>query len=344
MSKKDHSDWLSRRRKHLAGQDPELLFQRIRQGDRVALAEGITLIESEHPDHKLKADRLIELCLPHSGHSIRLGITGVPGVGKSTFIESFGSQLIADGGKLAVLAIDPTSGISGGSILGDKTRMEVLSNHPDVFIRPSAAGDSLGGVARKTRESVFLCEAAGFDHVIIETVGVGQSETVVKSMVDFFLLLMLAGAGDELQVIKKGIMEMADAVIITKADGENVLKAKQAEVQYKNALHLFQPNPNGWIPETGICSSVENTGIEKIVEMIQRFERNMTLNGWLQKNRESQSGKWLIESLNERILDAFYTDSTCVTALNEMKMKVISNEISPYRAAEELYRIFQLME
>jgi len=344
MPQRDHSDWLAKRRQHKKGQDPDALYERIIQGDRIALAEGITLIESERAADKMKADRLIELCLPHSGNSFRIGITGVPGVGKSTFIEAFGSILIEKGGKLAVLAIDPTSGISKGSILGDKTRMETLSNRLDVFIRPSAAGNSLGGVARKTREAIFLCEAAGFDHIIIETVGVGQSETVVKSMVDFFLLLMLSGAGDELQGIKKGIMEMADAVVITKADGDNVTSAKKAAVQYKNALHLFQPNANGWIPETGICSSQDGSGLKDVADMLDRFESGVRINGWLKKNREEQAGKWLIEALNERILDAFYTDSNCMKALTEMKSKVQNKEISPYRAAEELYRIFQAKE
>lgn len=344
MSQRDHSDWLAKRRQHRKGLDPEMLFERIVKGDITALAEGITLIESEKASDKLKADRLIELSLPYSGNSFRLGITGVPGVGKSTFIEAFGSKLIAEGGKLAVLAIDPTSGVSKGSILGDKTRMETLGNREDVFIRPSAAGSSLGGVARKTREAIFLCEAAGFDHIIIETVGVGQSETVVKSMVDFFLLLMLSGAGDELQGIKKGIMEMADAVVITKADGENLTAAKKAAAQYKNALHLFQPNQNGWIPETGICSSMDGSGLQEIVEMLNRFESRMHINGWKLKNREEQSGKWLIEALNERILNAFYTDSACLDALKEMKQKIRRNEISPYRAAEELYKIFQAKE
>ena len=286
------------------------------------------------------ADRLIELCLPRTGNSIRIGITGVPGVGKSTFIESFGLKVIAKGGKLAVMAIDPTSSVSGGSILGDKTRMEKLCLEKDVFIRPSPAGESLGGVARKTREAIFLCEAAGFDYILVETVGVGQSETVVKSMVDFFLLLMLSGAGDELQGIKKGIMEMADAVVITKADGDNLMRSKQAAAQYRNALHLFQPNANGWIPETLVCSAIENSGIEEVREMVERYKQRMLTSGWIEKNRGEQLGFWLEDALNERILDSFYSDDILAKELEKLKRQVLNKSLSPYAAAEQLFQLY----
>jgi LAO/AO transport system kinase len=315
-------------------------MERILSGDRVALAEGITLIESELPEDQIKARELVNLCLPHSGRSVRVGITGVPGVGKSTFIESFGKKLVARGSKLVVLAVDPSSGLSGGSILGDKTRMQELSVDPSVFIRPSPAGKSLGGVTKKTRETIFLCEAAGFDYVIIETVGVGQSETVVKSMVDFFLLLMLAGAGDELQGIKKGIMEMADAVVINKADGENLRAAERAAVEYRNALHLFHPNPNEWIPEVRLCSALESKGIDEVVDMIDRFVDHSRIKGWFDTNRNEQSSKWLVEALNEMILDSFYDDPQCANELARIKRDVLDGKISPYSGAEELFSYY----
>lgn len=242
------NEWRKKRQARRERMSPKVLFSGIKSGDIVALSEGITLIESQKPVHRNLANELIQLCLPLSGNSIRVGITGVPGVGKSTFIESFGKELVSAGKKVAVLAVDPSSGVSGGSILGDKTRMNDLSTMENVFIRPSAAGETLGGVARKTRETIILCEAAGFDYILVETVGVGQSETVVKSMVDFFLLLMLAGAGDELQGIKKGIMEMADALVITKADGDNVKKAKMAAREYKmQCICFLQIQMNGFL-------------------------------------------------------------------------------------------------
>lgn len=333
----DQNEWLKKRKEHKQGLDPQRLFEAIRKGDRKALAEGITLVESDRREDKVKAAELIERCLPFSGNSLRVGITGVPGVGKSTFIESFGSLLVENGKKVAVLAVDPTSSISKGSILGDKTRMESLSMNEQVFIRPSAAGDSLGGVARKTRESIILCEAAGYNSILIETVGVGQSETVVKSMVDFFLLLMLSGAGDELQGIKKGIMEMADALLITKAEGENLMKAKQAAVQYKNALHLFQANPNGWIAETGICSALEKTGLDEVISWLDRYERKMTTNGWLTENRKNQLADWFKTELNEAILASFYENTEVKANIEELKEQVLNQTKSPYRAAEELF-------
>ena len=244
----------------------------IRKGDRSILSRAITLIESDNPKHKKKSDRLISSCLPHSGKSFRLGITGVPGVGKSTFIEAFGSMLIKTNYKVAVLAIDPSSVKSKGSILGDKTRMATLSSNKNAFIRPSPAVNTLGGVARKTRESIVLCEAAGYDFIIVETVGVGQSEVAVKSMVDFFLLLLLPGAGDELQGIKRGIVEMADMLVINKADGELKNISKRAKLDYKNALHLFPPTDSNWDVPVLTCSAVEKTGLDNIQELLENYQ------------------------------------------------------------------------
>lgn len=337
----DHNEWLRKRKEHKQGVDPTRLFEAIRIGERKALAEGITLVESERREDKARATELIELCLPFSGHSLRVGITGVPGVGKSTFIEAFGSLLVEHAKKVAVLAVDPTSSISKGSILGDKTRMENLSSNENVFIRPSAAGSNLGGVARKTRESIILCEAAGYNLILVETVGVGQSETVVKSMVDFFLLLMLSGAGDELQGIKKGIMEMADGLLITKAEGDNMLKAKQAAVQYKNALHLFQANPNDWIAETGICSAIEKTGLEEVLEWLDRYERKMKWSGWLEENRKMQLASWFTTELNEAILASFYQGEEVKASIESLRKQVLNKIKSPYRAAEELFATIQ---
>ena len=251
--------------------DIQLLKEGLLKGDIASLSRAITLIESTHPKHQALAAQLLDQVLPYSGKAMRIGITGVPGVGKSTFIESFGMHLIGLGKKVAVLAIDPSSNISKGSILGDKTRMEQLSVAPNAFIRPSAAAGSLGGLTYKTREASLLCEAAGFDIIIIETVGVGQSETEVRNICDFFLLLMLAGAGDELQGIKRGIMEMADGLVITKADGNNVQKAKSARSEYARALHFLPPAASGWHPEVSLCSSIDGTGIEAAYAMIENF-------------------------------------------------------------------------
>ncbi|MCL2245702.1 MAG: methylmalonyl Co-A mutase-associated GTPase MeaB, partial [Lentimicrobiaceae bacterium] len=275
-------------------------------GNRVLLSQAITLIESTAHEDIVIAGKIIEKCLPYSGNSIRIGITGVPGVGKSTFIESFGKYLTALGKKLCVLAVDPSSEISKGSILGDKTRMEELSIDPNAFIRPSPSGLTLGGVARKTRETIILCEAAGFNVIIIETVGVGQSETMVKSMVDFFLLLMLSGAGDELQGIKRGIMEMADALIITKADGDNIAKATAAKALYKSALKLFPKNENGWEPPVDTCSAFLKESIANIWNMIQEFEKWTQENGYFQKHRTEQSVKTFFDWMNDLLKENFY--------------------------------------
>ena len=271
--------------------------EEIKKGNRVLLSRAITLIESKRPDHQDLAVELLEKLLPATGQSVRIGITGVPGVGKSTFIEAFGLKLIELGKKPAILSIDPSSSLTKGSILGDKTRMNELSKHPKAFVRPSPSGSSLGGVARKTRESIFLCEAAGFDVIIIETVGVGQSETLVKDMVDFFLLLMLSGGGDELQGIKRGIMEMADGIAINKSDGSNIQQSKIAAKTYQKAIHLFPPTGSGWTVPVTTCSAVENQGIEEIWENVLRFQEMTTLNGYFESNRVAQNLKWYKEGI-----------------------------------------------
>ncbi len=341
MKKKKINDWIKKRQEHLKKINPEEIFDGIRQGDRVALSSGITLVESQNPEHRQDANDLVQRCLKISGNSIRIGVTGVPGVGKSTFIESFGKVLIEKGHQLAVLAVDPTSSISGGSILGDKTRMHELSVNESAFIRPSPAGDTLGGVARKTRETIILCEAAGFDVILIETVGVGQSETVVKSMVDFFLLLMLSGAGDELQGIKKGIMEMADALVITKADGDNVKKSKMAAREYKNAMHLFPPNENEWIPQVATCSSYANEGVDDVWEVITSFQNQIKLNGYFEKTRHEQDKKWLSETLKEMLLNDFFSDAKMLEELKRMQNIVAKGELSSFQAAEIIYQLYK---
>lgn len=339
-------DWLNRRRKRRQELTAERLFAGIKNQEMPLLSAAITLVESTLDSDRQKAEELIRLCLPFSGNSIRIGITGVPGVGKSTFIESFGQLLLQQGKRVAVLAIDPSSGTTGGSILGDKTRMEQLSVLDNVFIRPSAAGDTLGGVARKTRESIYLCEAAGFDVILVETVGVGQSETLVHSMVDFFLLLMLSGAGDELQGIKRGIMEMADALVITKADGDNIKKANLARREYQNAMHLFPPKKNDWIPTVMTCSSVSNNNLDVIWETIESFENKTKLNGYFQINRKEQDKFWLRETLNEHILRSFYSNEVLLKEMKELDKQVIEGKETSFSASEKLYKryIQQLKE
>lgn len=311
-------------------------------GNRFMLSRAITLIESQRPSDKQLAIELLQgLPTITAKQSIRIGITGSPGVGKSTFIESFGQYLTSKGKKLAVLAIDPSSQKTGGSILGDKTRMEQLSRNPNAYIRPSAAGATLGGVARKTRESIQLCEVAGFDVIIVETVGVGQSEVMVKEMTDFFLLLMLAGAGDELQGIKKGIMEMTDAMAITKADGENLLNAKRARAEYKNALHLFPPNPSGWIPQVTTCSALENQGMEEVWALIEQFQEQMLAKGWLQSNRAKQRLHWMNDTIREELQRRFYQDPDIAMQLPEVTSQVRKGEMPPHAAALFLLSRFQ---
>ena len=310
----------------------------ILKGDRVILSRAITMIESANPDHFEMAQAIIERCLPHSGNSLRVGITGVPGVGKSTFIESFGQMLTGMGHKLAVLAIDPSSERTKGSILGDKTRMEALSVDPNAFIRPSPSGSTLGGVARKTRESIVLCEAAGFDVILVETVGVGQSETVVKSMVDFFLLLMLAGAGDELQGIKRGIMEMADGLIINKADGDNKAKAAGAQAQYRAALKLFPKNENQWTVPVEICSALEGFAIDKVWNMILQYEALTKANGYFEKNRTEQNVNIFYNWINFTLQNDFYNNETKAQEIERLLPLIREKRISPYMAASRVIR------
>lgn len=338
--KKDINQWIRKKKEHRATQHADMLFSGIQAGDIAALSSAITLIESTNPNHRNDANELLKLCLPLSGNSLRIGITGVPGVGKSTFIEAFGQVLLEKGKKIAVLAVDPSSSVSRGSILGDKTRMQELSMKTEVFIRPSPAGETLGGVARRTRESIVLCEAAGFDTILIETVGVGQSETIVKSMVDFFLLLMLAGAGDELQGIKKGIMEMADALVITKADGGNEKKSKVAAGEYKSALHLFPPHVNDWIPEVFTCSAVDGTNIERVFDVIDRFERKMIASGYLKANRRNQDKKWLSEALKELILSEFFLNEEMQKELHGIETQMEAGELTSFQAADLLYKSY----
>jgi len=320
------------------------LTEGILRGDRVKLSQAITLIESTLPLHQELAQQIIEKCLPYSGKSLRIGITGVPGVGKSTFIESFGLQYTKKGHKLAVLAIDPSSGRTQGSILGDKTRMETLSVDQNAYIRPSPSSGSLGGVARKTRETIILCEAAGYDRIIIETVGVGQSETAVHSMVDFFLLLMLAGAGDELQGIKRGIMEMADGMAITKADGENKQKAEQARVQYQNALHLFPISKSAWSPKVHICSAVSGEGIDDVADSIENYVKQTCNNGYFDFNRQHQSAYWMKESIEGQLKNHFYQHPNVLEKWAELEKKVLRNEMSSFIAAKQLLDLYLLKE
>ena len=281
------------------------------KGDITVLSQAVTLVESVRPEHQTLAQEVLEKCLPYTGNSIRVGISGVPGAGKSTSIDVFGLHVLEQyGGKLAVLAIDPSSERSKGSILGDKTRMEKLSIHPDSFIRPSPTAGSLGGVARKTRETIFLCEAAGFDKIFVETVGVGQSETAVHSMVDFFLLIQLAGTGDELQGIKRGIMEMADGIVINKADGNNIEKAKLAATHFRNALHLFPAPESGWLPQVLTYSGFYGIGIKEIWDMVYKYITFVKANGYFQHRRNEQSKFWMYETINEHLRDNFYNDDT----------------------------------
>ena len=300
------------------------------------LARAITLVESTHPDHLQKSYEIIENCLPQTSGSLRIGITGVPGVGKSTFIEQFGTAMTSKGKKVAVLAVDPTSSLSKGSILGDKTRMPDLANDPLAFIRPSPSGDSLGGVARKTRESIILCEAAGYEVILIETVGVGQSETAVHSMADFFLLLKLAGAGDELQGIKRGIMEMADAIVINKAEGANLKRAKIAKADFERALHLYPPKENGWTPKVLTCSAIENKGIQEIWDTIDDYLSVTAKKDSFRKNRKEQNKFWFLQTVENLLTERFYNDPETKKQLAGFVDLVEKNKISPFRAAEEL--------
>ena len=314
--------------------------QGILSGNRMILSRSITLIESNLTEDKVLAQSVLESVLPHTGGSIRIGITGVPGVGKSTFIETFGRYLTQQGKQVAVLAIDPSSQLTKGSILGDKTRMDELSREPLAYIRPSPTGASLGGVTHKTRETMLLCEAAGFEVIIIETVGVGQSETFVHGMVDFFLLLMLAGAGDELQGIKKGIMEMADLIAITKADSGNELQAKLAQIEYQNALHLFPPDGSGWFPEVVTCSATEQKGIAEIWELVEKHRDLLTNNGKFAENRQAQNLAWMHDFIRQSLEEKFYQNSQITTKINTIQKAVSEGKKLPMHAAMELLDTF----
>ena len=312
------------------------LIEGILAGNNAALSRAITLVESANTIHLEKANEIITACLPKANHSIRIGITGVPGVGKSTFIEAFGKYLTSLGKKVAVLAVDPSSTISHGSILGDKTRMEELVKDKNAYIRPSASGETLGGVARKTRETIILCEACGFDTILIETVGVGQSETAVHSMVDFFLLLKISGAGDELQGIKRGIMEMADAIVINKADGDNIRKANLAKTEFNRALHLFPAKKSGWIPTVTTCSAITKEGIDAVWENISTYLTLVKDNHYFEEKRKDQSQYWMLETINDQLKSHFYNHPTIVKFLEENKKAVQNNEVSPFAAAQLL--------
>ena len=312
----------------------------ILKGNVSILSQAVTLVESQNPEHQAVAQEVIEKCLPYSGNSRRIGITGVPGAGKSTSIDVFGLHVLKGGGKLAVLAIDPSSERSKGSILGDKTRMEKLSVHPKAFIRPSPSAGSLGGVARKTRETIVLCEAAGYDVIFIETVGVGQSETAVHSMVDMFMMLQISGAGDELQGIKRGIMEMADMMVITKADGENVHKAELAKVQYQGALHLFPLPESGWRAKVYTCSSVAKSGLEEVWKGVEEYLDHIEANGYYTANRNRQNKYWMYESINEVLKSSFYQNPLIAERIEEVEQRVLSAKQSSFIAAKELLDLY----
>jgi LAO/AO transport system kinase len=316
------------------------LVKGILDGNITSLSRAITLVESTNSDHLAKANEVINACLPHANKSVRIGITGVPGVGKSTFIEAFGKHLTSLGKKVAVLAVDPSSTISHGSILGDKTRMEELVKDKNAFIRPSASGETLGGVARKTRETITLCEAYGFDIVLIETVGVGQSETAVHSMVDFFLLLKITGAGDDLQGIKRGIMEMADAIVINKADGDNIRKAQLAKHEFKRALHLFPAKKSGWIPTTSTCSSISHDGIDEVWKTIEDFLKLTKENLYFFEKRKEQNQYWMLETINDQLKINFYSQPEIHKLLDATKKAVQNDEISPFAAAQLLLETY----
>ncbi|OYQ38558.1 methylmalonyl Co-A mutase-associated GTPase MeaB [Flavobacterium cyanobacteriorum] len=318
----------------------EELINGILAGNKTALSRAITLVESNNPAHLEKADKVINACLPYADKSVRIGITGVPGVGKSTFIEAFGKYLTGLGKKVAVLAVDPSSSVSNGSILGDKTRMEELVKDENAYIRPSASGKTLGGVARKTREAIILCEACGFDTIIIETVGVGQSETAVHGMADFFLLLKIAGAGDELQGIKRGIMEMADLIVINKADGDNIKKARMAKTEFNRSLHLFPPKESGWQPKVTTCSALTHDGIEGVWQALEEYFGLTKANGYFKHKRREQNQHWLLETINEQLKNNFYNNPDIAVLLEENKKAVQNNELSPFAAAQELLKVY----
>lgn len=317
----------------------EALAEAIRAGERRALAKAITLVESTRADHQEQAQRLLELLLPYTGQAYRIGVSGVPGVGKSTFIDAFGLHLIACGQRVAVLAVDPSSAISGGSILGDKTRMARLSVAPAAFIRPSPSGGTFGGVARHTREAILLCEAAGYGVIVVETVGVGQSEFTVASMVDFFLVLMLAGAGDELQGLKKGILELVDALAITKADGDNLAAAEQAAAEYRAALRLFRHHTSSWEPPVVTVSALTGKGIDTVWELVREHRARLAATSDLQRKREAQQHKWFWDMVREGILEHFLARHDVQALLPSLERAVMEHRLSPTEAARRLLAV-----
>jgi LAO/AO transport system kinase len=331
-----YEQWLSQRKAHRKDLKASVLFPRIESGDRKALSTAITLIESQLTSHQEEAQSLIQACLPLAGRSIRIGITGVPGVGKSTLIESLGKAFIAQGHKVAVMAIDPSSSLQGGSILGDKTRMEDLSQEPNAFIRPSPTQGHLGGVAQHTRESIVLCEAAGYNIILVETVGVGQSETLVHAMVDFFLLLMLPGAGDELQGIKRGIVEMADGILITKAEEENELLAKKAKQYLGNVLGLFHPKASEWEPKIDVVSSYTGKNIDLIPMWLDEYKHRTMANGYFETNRNKQNVSLFEDALNHTIKNYLLNQPKHQTVYQELRDEVTQGQISPYTAVHQL--------
>lgn len=314
----------------------------VKKGDRMILAKAITLIESNAPKDFDKAQRVLQALLPRTGHSLRIGITGVPGAGKSTFIEAFGQLLCQQGYKVAVLAVDPTSSITGGSILGDKTRMQKLSREPNCFIRPSPSGGTLGGVARKSRETMMLCEAAGCDVILVETVGVGQSETTVRSMVDFFMLVVLTGAGDDLQGIKKGIMELADAIVVNKADGDNLERAKVTQGEYERMVEFIRPATEGWKTHAYRCSALQRTGLLELWAVMREFEKVTKKSGAFENRRQRQIIAWVKTMIDEHLHNLFYEDPVIKGRLPEVRAAVLAGVVSPSQAVAELIRTFDL--
>jgi len=319
----------------------EAYVKGIRDQDRVILSQAITLLESTRPEHQQKARAILDSVLPDTGNSMRVAITGVPGVGKSTFIERLGPLLVAANHRLAVLTIDPTSERSKGSILGDKTRMGDLASHDDVYIRPSPTTGTLGGVARKTRETILLCEAAGFDIVLVETVGVGQSEVKVHSMVDFFLLLALAGAGDELQGLKRGIVEMADAIAINKADGENRAAAEEARAEYEKALHLLGESHTGWQPPVLTCSAHTGDGIDAVWDVVENYRSEMEKSGHFQAQRREQARHWMYQTIEQRLREDFFAHPDVQAEREDMESAVLEGRCSSFAAAERLLAIYR---
>lgn len=326
------------RRRRLSNED---YVAGVLAGDRTILARAITLIESNAAGHMVQAQEVLQALLPHTGGALRIGITGVPGVGKSTFIESFGHLLCEQDHKVAVLAVDPSSSLTRGSILGDKTRMERLSCHPNAYIRPSPTSGSLGGVARKSRETMLLCEAAGFDVILVETVGVGQSEITVRGMVDFFLLLMLAGAGDELQGIKKGIMELADALVITKADGDNRAKATGAQADYNRALHYMAPATPGWRTRALVCSAVSGAGIPEVWKLIERFHEETTASGAFDERRHTQARDWVYNLVEDYLRTRFYAHPAVRAQLPGVEAAVVNGSLPVTAAVQQLVQLYE---